>query len=171
MVKWRHFARIAIGVLAVFSSQAHSQTAPSTLSAIAQAAQQRGTARCLDRIDALAKNLGEKYDIGVFIFNDLANPDSRVLSLSLELSPSPSGGSAYMSATFAPNALNGCDIMVESAIYWSSKCSAVGLAYPGYIASGKLLANIEIRENAGPARLFLVPSGAGCLSIEKSVYY
>lgn len=158
-------------VFAVVAAPVQSQTVPSGLSAIAEAAAQRGVVRCLGKIDALARSLAEKHDIGVFIFNDLAGPDSRTVSISMELSPSPSGGSAYASASFTPNALGGCEVLVESVLYWSSRCALVGLAYPGYESTGPLLANIEARSPTGSARLFLMPAGTGCISIEKSVYY
>ena len=105
------------------------------------------------------------------MFNDLAGPDSRTVSISMELSPYPSGGSAYASATFTPNALGGCEVLVESVLYWSSRCALVGLAYPGYESTGPLLGDIEVRAPTGTARLFLKPAGAGCISVEKSVYY
>lgn len=173
MVAGRRRATAAVLTLlsGLAAAPVQSQGVPSGLSAIAQAAAQRGVVRCLGKIDKLARVLAEKHDIGVFIFNDLAGPDTRTVSISMELSPSPSGGSAYASATFTPNAFSGCEVLVESVLYWSSKCTAVGLAYPGYASTGPLLGDIEVRAPTGSARLFLMPAGTGCISVEKSVYY
>ena len=57
------------------------------LSAIAQAAQQRGIKTCLPAIDRLSKNLGATFDIGIFLFNQVEQPDTGLVSISMELSP------------------------------------------------------------------------------------
>jgi hypothetical protein len=150
---------------------AQEQSAES-LSPIAQAAAQRGIATCLPAIDRLAKELAATHDIGVFLFNQLDQPDAGLASISMELTPSPSDGPLYLSASFVSTPAGGCQVMVEATIYWASNCTAVGLAYPGYTVTGHLLGEIRILAAQGAERLFLMPAlGNGCISIEKSVYF
>lgn len=152
-------------------AQTGSAPADTGLSAIAQAAAQRGVSTCLANIDKLAKNLAASHDIGVYLFNKLDDADKNLFSISMELTPSPSGGPLYVSASFMPAANGTCQVMLESTISWASGCVEVGLAYPGYKVVGQLLGAIKTLAAEGPERLFLMPTFSGCLSIEKSIYY
>ncbi|SFZ83317.1 hypothetical protein SAMN02983003_1577 [Devosia enhydra] len=139
---------------------------------LGQAAAQRGVRTCLANVDAFARDLGDRYDIGVYIFNKLEQADRNLFSLSLELSPSPSGDAFYMSASFAPAVDGQCHVMLESTIIWRSSCAAVGLAYPGFQPGNPLLRDIQSFATTGAERLFLMPSGPdGCISIEKNLYF
>lgn len=142
------------------------------LSAIAQAAQQRGIKTCLPAIDRLSKNLGATFDIGIFLFNQVEQPDTGLVSISMELSPAPSGsGSAYVSASFVPVG-TACQVMIESTMSWTSRCVTVGVGYQNYQVVGTLLKEIGILSDGGTQRLFLLPGAHdGCVSIEKTVYF
>lgn len=141
--------------------------------AITRAAAERGVTTCLPAIDRLASNLGRSFDIGLFIFNQREQPDTGLVSLSLELSPAPSGsGSAYVSASFVALPGGACQVMVESTISWTNRCVTVGVNYPNYRVVGTLLREIGMLSDGGPQRLFLLPTASnGCISIEKSVYF
>lgn len=162
-----------VGLIAMLQiTPAASQTGEATqLSAIAQAASQRGVVTCLASIDALAKDLATKHNIGVYLFNRLESANANLVSISMELTPAPSGGSLYVSASFVPTVEGKCQVMVESVLSWASGCTQVGIAYPGYQVTGKMLENISILAAKGTERLFLMPTLSGCVSIEKSVYY
>jgi len=164
-------AVLAAGLLA--AAPAAAQQAGGELSAIAQAAAQRGIRTCLPAIDRLAKNLSASFDIGIFLFNQVERPDSGLVSISMELSPAPSGaGSAYVSASFVPVGDAACQVMVESTMYWTNRCVTVGVGYQNYQVVGTLLKEIGILSDGGTQRLFLVPAGtSGCVSVEKSVYF
>lgn len=141
------------------------------LSPIALAAAQRGISTCLDSVDRLARNLSETHSIGAYLFNRIDDADRSLFSVSMELSPSPSGGPLYVSASFVPKPTGGCQVMLESTIAWASSCTEVGLAYPNYRVTGQLLGEIRTLAADGPERLFLMPTFDGCVSIEKSVYF
>jgi len=142
------------------------------LSALAQVARQRSITTCLSSIDAFAKEIGRSYDIGAFVFNQIERPDEGLVSISLELSPGPSGAPVYMSANFVAKPGGGCQVMVETTVSWDSSCAAAGLAYPQYRVGGHLLKDIGIAEAGGIERLFLIPTvRSGCIAIEKSVFF
>jgi hypothetical protein len=166
-------AGFVCALMAVATAPAIAQTPSAELSAIAQAAEQRGIKTCLPAIDRLAKNLAANFDIGVFLFNQVEQPDLGLVSISMELSPAPSGsGSAYVSASFAPLASGACQVMVESTMSWTNRCTTVGVGYQNYQAVGTLLREIGILSDGGTQRLFLMPgANNGCISIEKSVYF
>jgi hypothetical protein len=162
---------LAVAMLSLPAAGLAQDVAPQ-LSAIAQAAAQRGIRTCVPKIDRLATGLASTYDIGVFFFNQLDRPDDGLLSISMELTPSPSNGPVYLSATFVPVGGDDCQVMIETTIHWVSNCAAVGLAYPGYQVVGQLLRDVRILATDGSERLFLIPAGPNaCLSIEKSVYF
>jgi hypothetical protein len=162
---------VALVTLGVLSAPALAQQ-DSELSAIALAAQQRGIRTCLPAIDKLSKNLGTAFDIGIFLFNQVEQPDTGLVSISMELSPAPSGsGSAYVSASFVPVG-TACQVMVESTMSWTNRCVTVGVGYQNYQVVGTLLKEIGILSDGGTQRLFLLPGAHdGCVSIEKSVYF
>jgi hypothetical protein len=159
-------------VLIALPAPGVAQTAPEPLSPIAQAAAQRGVRTCLSSVEALSRDLSARYDVGVFLFNRVEEADSNVLSISMELEPSPSGGTFYLSASFAPSPGGRCQIIIETTVPWNSGCVAVGLAYPGYQVTGPLLKSIRTLAATGPERLFLLPTGpSSCISIEKTVHF
>lgn len=173
MVKLARAGSALVGLVAMLQiTPVVSQTGEAAqLSAIAQAASQRGIVTCLASIDALAKDLASKHNIGVYLFNKLESADANLVSISMELTPAPSGGSLYVSASFVRTVEGKCQVMVESVLSWASGCTYVGIAYPGYQVTGKLLENVSILAAQGTERLFLMPTLGGCVSIEKSVYY
>lgn len=168
----RHLLALPVA-LATLSASAMAQEQGGELSAIGQAAAQRGIVTCLPANDRLAKNLATSFDIGIFLFNQVEQPDKGLVSISMELSPAPSGnGSAYVSASFVPVGTSACQVMVESTMYWTNRCVTVGVGYQNYRTVGMLLKEIGILSDGGTQRLFLMPAADnGCVSIEKSVYF
>ncbi len=145
------------------------QAAP--LSSLAQAAAQRGVSTCLPSIDALANDLAARHNVGVFLFNRVENADANVVSISFELTPSPAGGSHYMSATFSPSGAGVCQAVIETVMVWQKGCVDAGLEFPGYRVAGRLLDNVQMLSADGATRLFLMPTPSGCISIEKTAFF
>ena len=164
-------AGLAIAAQLAGPSLSSAQQAAQPLTPVGQAAAQRGISTCLPNIELLARSVSESHDIGAYIFNQLDEADSNLVSVSMEVTPSPSGGPLYLSASFVPQPNGTCQVMVESVLAWASDCAPVGLAYPGYRITGKLLGEIRTLAASGPERLFLMPTPSGCVSIEKSVYF
>ena len=167
----RTLTTLLAGLVCCLAAPAAAQTADAALSPVAQAAAQRGIRTCLSRIDALARDLAIRHSIGAYLFNRLDGADGNFVSISMELTPSPSGGPFYLSATFVPVAGAQCQVQVETVLHWSSDCVPVGLAYPGFQITGVLLGAVRVLAATGTERLFLMPAGTGCISIEKSVYF
>lgn len=140
------------------------------LGPIAQAAAQRGVKTCLTAIDRVTSSIGKDRQMGAFFFNQIDGADDNLISISLGALPSPSGQPLYASLTFAPNGER-CQATVESTMAWSVNCATAALTFQQYRISGRLIPEIQIMEAEGTARLFLIPQGEGCLTIEKAVIF
>ncbi len=143
----------------------------SDLTVISQSALERGVVTCLAAIERLTVALAAEYRLGAYFFNQLDEPNKGLLSISLELSPSRSGSPVHMSASFV-SVEGACQAMVETTVYWDSSCDRVGLAYPGYQSTGKLLEQIDVFASNRTERNFIIPTLKGtCISVEKTVYF
>jgi len=85
--------------------------------------------------------------------------------------PTSLGGSAYISATFAPNQANGCGASVDAVVYWPQSCEDVTKqSYVGLKLLGRLKKDIAVLEGGANIKIFLMPAGvAGCISIRREV--
>jgi hypothetical protein len=93
-----------------------------------------------------------------------------MVSVSMELL-SPDKTSAYASASFAPNQANGCGAVYEAVIYWPQSCDAVAARqFPQAKKLKALQKSIQSLES-GPAKVFLMPAGSGCVSIKKEIVF
>lgn len=156
-------------LLALSIGVAPAQEAPQ-LGPIALAAAQRGVKTCLDTIDRVTTNIGKDRQIGAFFFNQIDGADENLISISLEATPSPSGGPLYVSLTFAP-AGERCQASIESTMSWATSCANAALTFPQYRVSGRLLQAVQMMESDGTGRLFLIAQGEGCLTIEKAAIF
>lgn len=94
--------------------------------------------------------------------------DQRILPLVMEIPTA--AGSAYVSASFAPNQINGCGGTYDAVVYWPQKCSTVAMTQFAALKSvGQLKSGITILDAGLAAKVFLMPAGVGCVSIKKEV--
>lgn len=148
-----------------------TQAVPGTpVNPITQAAVSIGVLSCTSRVNQVTNFLGGgSPETGAFIFAPPADPDQSVFSVSMEV-PGGEVPSAYASATFAPNQANGCGALYETVAYWSFSCDQVAQKqFPGMKRIRELRQNITVIGGASPARVFMMPAGAGCVTIKKEI--
>lgn len=142
------------------------------VNSITQAAVQAGVLSCTSRINQVANFLAAgtpQNGVNTLMFTPSSNPDQHLVSFSMEIS-SKENASAYTSASFAPNQANGCGGMYEAIVYWPQSCK--DLTEKTYGNLKKITGfskNITVLDGGAATRLFLLPAGAGCVSIKKEV--
>ncbi|MGD0280322.1 MAG: hypothetical protein ABSC11_13610 [Smithella sp.] len=146
-----------------------NKQAASNVNNITQAAVNAGVLSCISRINQVANFLtANTQGLGTMIFLPPNNPDNQLISLSMEIPLKDS--SAYASASFAPNQANGCAGMYETVAYWPQKCAEVGeKQFGSFKKGGALSKNITVMNGGESIKIFLMPAGAGCVSIKKEI--
>ncbi|MFC5522838.1 hypothetical protein [Polaromonas jejuensis] len=139
------------------------------VSGVTQAAVASGVLACASRINQVALFISNGNPSSAALFGNATEPDQRLTSLSMEISPRD-GPSAYASASFAPNQANGCGAVYEAIVYWPQNCDTVASKQFGNAKKGPTLhKSVLTLETSGPTRIFLMPAGSGCVSIKKEV--
>lgn len=146
-----------------------SKPAASNVNNITQAAVNAGVLSCTSRINQVANFLtAGTQGTGALMFLPLNYPDQQMFSTSMEIPLKDSF--AYASASFAPNQVSGCTGMYESVVYWPQKCTEVAEKNFGTLKKmGLLVKNINILDGGVSTKVFLMPAGAGCVSIKKEI--
>ena len=140
----------------------------SGVNAITQAAVGQGALSCASRINQVSNFLGFGLQAGAVLMVPPSQPDQRLIPLAMEVPTE--GGSAYVSATFAPNQANGCGAAYDAVVYWPQKCDAVAVKhFAGLKMLNLLKANITVLDGGVATKVFLMPAGSGCVSIKKEV--
>lgn len=138
------------------------------VNAVAQAAVQQGARTCASRINQVSNFLGFGPQAGAMLMMPPSQPDQRLIPLAMEVPAE--GGSAYVSATFAPNQANGCGAAYDAVVYWPQKCEAVAAKqFVGMKRAGQMKTNITMLDGGPATKVFLMPAGSGCVSIKKEV--
>lgn len=136
--------------------------------AITQAAVQQGALICASRINQTTNFLGFNNQAGATLMVPPRQVDQRLLPIAMEI-PSESG-SAYVSATFAPNQANGCGATYDAVVYWPLKCDALAAKqFSSLKIIGLLKKDIAVLDGGVATKVFLMPAGSGCVSIKKEV--
>jgi hypothetical protein len=136
--------------------------------AVTQAAVQQGVLNCAARINQVSNFLGFGPQAGALLLVPPSQPDQRLLPLAMEV-PTESG-SAYVSATFAPNQANGCGAVYDAVVYWPQKCEAVAdKQFASLKRTGQLKTSLTVLDGGPATKVFLMPAGSGCVSIKKEV--
>ncbi len=160
------------------ATQQTIQAATPSVNAVTQAAVQAGVLSCVGRINQITNFLtaGSQWS-NALIFVPSANPDQQIVSVSLEIQ-SKNVPLAYASASFAPNQANGCGGMYETVVYWAQGCDKVANQNFGGLKridtkqsapSAARAPSITILDGGPAMKIFLMPAGAGCISIKKEV--
>lgn len=135
---------------------------------ITQTVVQKGVLNCASRIEQVTNFLGYGPQAGVVVIIPPVQSDQRIIPLTMEVNSG--SGSAYVSATFAPNQANGCGAAYDAVIYWPQKCDAVAARqFSGFKKIGALKKEIIVLDGGVATKVFLMPAGAGCVSIKKEV--
>ena len=139
--------------------------------AITQAIIKSGARDCRDRANQVVNYLTANSQSGAFLFLPLqADGAKRLTSASLEVRAPQQV--AYASASFAPVGSGRCDAVYDAVAYWNASCQEVAAKnFAQFKPAGAIKQNIAILEGGPLARVFLMPAGAGCVSIKKEVVY
>lgn len=136
---------------------------------ITQAVFSAGAITCAPRVNQITNFLIAGGENGAFLFVPPKEVDKAMVSVSMEIQ-APNTPLAYASASFSPGTRIGCGGMYETVVYWNGACSAVASqVFKEAKVVGPLMKSITILEIANAARIFLMPAGAGCVSIKKEV--
>jgi len=136
--------------------------------AVTQAAVQQGALNCVARINQVSNFLGFSPQAGAVLMMPPSQPDQRLIPLAMEVPTE--GGSAYVSATFAPNQANGCGAAYDAVVYWPQKCEAVAAKqFADLKRAGQVKTSIAVLDGGPATKVFLMPAGSGCVSIKKEV--
>jgi hypothetical protein len=135
---------------------------------ITQAVVQEGALSCAKRVDQVTSFLGYKSNSGAVLMVPPNQPDQRLFPLAMEVTTN--AGSAYVSATFAPNQVNGCGASYDAVMYWPQNCATVAAMQFGTIRKvGQLGRTITVLDGGVATKIFLMPAGGGCVSIKKEM--
>ena len=67
---------------------------------------------------------------------------------------------------------DGCGATYDVVTYWQNTCADVATrAYAQLPQAGMLQNQIRVLDGGGQMRIFLMPAGAGCISIKKEVIF
>jgi hypothetical protein len=138
-----------------------------------------GAVSCAPRIEQVGDFLLQGGEAGVFLFLPESAPDQRQIGLSLEIA-SPVGGpgsnsasgspSAYASADFSPSVDGTCGASYQAIAYWPGSCAEVAKTrFPTNKSLGVVKRSILMLELSKLGRIFLMPAGAGCVSIKREL--
>jgi len=138
-----------------------------------------GAVSCAPRIEQVGDFLLQGGEAGVFLFLPESAPDQRQVGLSLEIA-SPVGGpgsnsasgspSAYASADFSPSVDGTCGASYQAIAYWPGSCAEVAKTrFPTNKSLGVVKRSILMLELSKLGRIFLMPAGAGCVSIKREL--
>lgn len=140
------------------------------VNAITQAIVKAGILSCASRVNQVVNFLAAGVqNVNTMLFMTPNNPDQQLISISMEI-PSKNAVSAYASASFAPNQANGCGAVYETVVYWPLECNA--LAERNFSALKRIGAfsnSIVTLDGGAYTKIFLMPAGAGCVSIKKEI--
>jgi hypothetical protein len=148
-----------------------AQPAAPPVNRITQAIAQLGVQKCLGRVNQFTSFLTANSQNGAILFTSPVEVDRRLLSISLEIQAQ--NALTYATATFAPGeAANECGGMYEAVTYWNNSCNDVGSkAFGAFKRTNPLRQDIAALEGGPNLRVFLMPSGQGCISVKKEIVY
>ncbi|PKN12248.1 MAG: hypothetical protein CVU69_08640 [Deltaproteobacteria bacterium HGW-Deltaproteobacteria-4] len=147
----------------------HSDPAP-VVNGITQATVSAGVLACASRVNQVANFLTSgSQGVGAILFTPPAAPDQELVSVSLEI-PMGDGPSAYASASFAPNQVNGCGSLYETVVFWPATCAEVAdKNFGAFKKIGLLSKTVHMLDGGQLVKIFLMPAGDGCVSIKKEI--
>jgi hypothetical protein len=146
------------------------QAANPSINPVTQGAVNAGVLACAGRINDIMNFLGAgSQEMRARIFPPAVDPDRRMTAISLEIR-AQNTPTVYVGAAFAPNQANGCGATYEAVAYWSMTCDNVATKQFALLRqSGALGKEITVLDGGPALAVFLMPAGAGCISIKREV--
>lgn len=129
---------------------------------------QEGVYACAERVNQVSTFLGALSSSGSVAMVAADKPNSRLFPLAMEV-PTETG-SAFVSASFAPNQANGCGASYDAVVYWPQSCLIIAGSRFGAFKNRRLLGkNIMMLDGGVSTKVFLMPADTGCVSIKQEV--
>lgn len=129
---------------------------------------QRGVYACAERVNQVSSFLGASSSSGAVAMVSQDQPNSRLFPMAMEV-PTETG-SAFVSASFAPNQSNGCGASYDAVVYWPQSCLIIAGSRFGAFKNRRLLGkNIIMLDGGASTKVFLMPADTGCVSIKQEV--
>lgn len=155
--------------LAAFGHKALAEEGDNKLNPIAEGVANKGVVQCVERVNQITNYIGFGQGAGAKLLIPNEDPDHRIAPLAMEVSV-PGAGPAYVAATFAPGQANGCGAVYDAVIYSPQSCDVLAKEkYGAFEDKGVVSQEIRMLDGGPLTRVFLMPAGAGCISIKKEL--
>lgn len=131
---------------------------------------QAGVLACASRVTQVTNFLvPPPKQAGALMMTVFEDRDQQLVPLLLETESD--SGPVYISASFAPNQINGCGASYETVSYWPEKCTAVAFnkQFEWFKSAGVLHKKVQVLSKGAATKIFLMPAGNGCIVIKKEV--
>jgi hypothetical protein len=151
-------------------AQGLSTTRPSASQRLAAAMSQLGMTTCSSRLQQVMDFLLEGQD-GDFTVQPLG-PDANRWPVVVTLeSAHPAHGHTRFAVISASPGM-GCSGFYEQTIYWPEPCVELKRrTFSSFGGSHVLYRNVQASELNAGLQLYLIPSGAGCVSVKKELFH
>jgi hypothetical protein len=131
---------------------------------------QAGVVHCQGRIQQVADFLSTGMNSGATLLLPPDHINDHLVSASMEVFD----GNAmfYANMDFAPLVAYGCDATYETVVYWPNSCDVVAKTqFKQAKKAGKMRQFIQALSFGDSLQIFLMPAGAGCVSIKKQALF
>jgi len=169
----RSIAKVGVFLGGLIAAQVFGQVpapAAGPINPVEMLARQVGASRCAD----MARRVGDQVvgaspSAGV-VLAPSGSTDQALISASIETRDAQ--GMHFVSAFLAPNARNGCDGGYDDIRYWPKVCDQLVIdELRGLSAIHPLGPEIGTLVAGASQRIYLMPAGAGCVSIRKEILF
>lgn len=135
-------------------------------------AQRNGVAKCVGRINQVSGFLiGANANSGMMLTAGTKDANQRIAASVMEIEGG--GVTSFVSSSFAPGAGNNeCSGTYDAITYWNAPCSQVASSnFNAFKVTRPLLKSVNTLDGGPFAKVFLMPAGAGCVSIKKEMLF
>ena len=152
--------------------QAQPAAVPAATTPYAIGAQRIGVSKCIGRINQITSFvIGANPNSGTVLNSPNSEVNQRIVSAVLEVEDK--GATSFVSSSFAPGiGPADCSGTYDQVTYWNATCAQVAISsFSTFKPARALFKNVQSLENGPQAKVFLMPAGAGCVSIKKEMLY
>ena len=163
---------------AALAQNAAPASAPAPQPAVASTAyaigaQRNGVSKCIGRINQVTNFLtGNAGHSGKVLASPTGDTNQRLASTVIETEVN--GLTSFVSASYSPGAgPTDCSATYDQIRYWPASCAQVAASsdFATLKAAPALYKNVVMLEGTPVFKVFLMPAGAGCVSIKKDLVY
>ncbi len=173
---WRRLARCVestVAVVAVFAATGATFVAaqPSlAVNPVAALAGQVGVSQCATMARIIGEQAVGPYPSAGVVMTAESGTDRSLISTSIETRDG--AGLHFVSAFMTPNAKGGCEGGYDDVRYWDKNCDSLVMDELRGVGAIRPLGPDIGTLVAGPQQhVYLMPAGAGCISIRKALLF